>query len=238
MSVQRIARTSHRWLSYLVAAQVLAWVAGGVLFAWLPFQSWVKAEDYVRKPEQPLPADWTGALHAAIRAAPVGVTVRSVASVAGPDAALWRLTLAGAPDLWLRADGQPWQPPDAAAIERFAAALYRGPGRLAGPADRLSEVPPRLGLVRETGGRGDLWRVRFDDAQRTRLYFDGRSGEFVAARTEAWVWFDLLWRLHIMDYGGGADFNNPLLRIAALLALLLVLAGAVLTLRALRRVRA
>jgi hypothetical protein len=32
----------HRWLGYLVALQVLAWVAGGVLFAWLPFQAWVK----------------------------------------------------------------------------------------------------------------------------------------------------------------------------------------------------
>ena len=101
----------------------------------------------------------------------------------------------------------------------------------------MAEVPTRLLLVQETGGRGKLWRVGFDDSQQTRLYFDAASGEFVTARTEAWVWYDLAWRLHIMDYGGGEDFNNPLLRAAAPLALLLVLAGTVLTVQAAWRAR-
>ncbi len=229
-------RLAHRWLAYAVALQVVIWVVGGVLFAWLPFQPWVKAEDFVRKPEQALPADWAAALASSAAVSPVGA-VQAVTSAVGPDGPLWKLRLASGATIWLRADGRAWQATDAAAVERFARALYRGSGRVVGGAERFAEIPVRLGLVRETGGRGDLWRVSFDDAQRTRLYFDGRSGEFVTARTEAWVWYDLLWRLHIMDYRGGEDFNNGLLRAAAPLALLLALAGVALAVQALLRSR-
>ncbi len=191
----------------------------------------------MRAPAQRLQGSDGSALQAALQALPPGTTVRSAASVTAPDGALWKLTRDDGPPMWLRVDGGPHRSPDAAAIERFAATIYRGPGKPIGPATFLLDVPTRLGLVRETGARGKLWRVAFDDAQRTRLYFDGTSGEFVAARTEAWVWYDLLWRLHIMDYAGGDDFNNPLLRAEAPLALLLVLAGAILTVQAAWRAR-
>ena len=84
-------------------------------------------------------------------------------------------------------------------------------------------------------GRGNVWRVRFDDTLGTRLYFDGTSGEFLTHRNEAWVWYDFFWRLHIMDYTGGDDFNNWLLRSASVLSWALVLAGAVLAVLAGRR---
>ncbi len=57
----------------------------------------------------------------------------------------------------------------------------------------------------------------------------------VAVRTEAWVWYDFFWRLHIMDHAGGEDFNGALLRAASVLAFGLVLAGAVLGVLAARR---
>ena len=73
------------------------------------------------------------------------------------------------------------------------------------------------------------------DALATRIYLDGRTGEFVVSRNEAWVWYDFFWRLHIMDYGGGEDFNNTLLRGASVLSWALVLMGAILAVLALRR---
>lgn len=237
MNISRLARTSHRWFAYLIAAQVLAWVAGGLLFAWLPFHPWVKAQDYVGKPEPSLPANWPQQLQVAMAGATPDSAVKAVASVVGPDGPLWRLSLAAGGTTWLRADGQAWQPASATVIEGFAGRLYRGTGRMVGGAEKLTQVPARLGLVQEMGGRNNLWRVAFDDGQSTRLYFDGSSGEFLTARTEAWVWYDLLWRLHIMDYGGGEDFNNRLLRVAAPLAFLLVLAGLVLTVQAAWRAR-
>ncbi|MFN0184034.1 MAG: hypothetical protein ACKVQR_09475 [Aquabacterium sp.] len=232
MNLHRIARTVHRWLAWLIGLQLLAWLVGGVVFAWLPFQPWVKAQDMVGKPVVDLGADWPAQLQAALAASAPAAAVRGVAAVPGADGALWRLTLADGRVHRLRADGRPWTAPEGRDIERYAQALYRGGGRMVGTAERMSTAPARLGIVQEMAGRRDLWRVRFDDTLGTRLYFDGEGGEFLTARTEAWVWYDLLWRLHIMDYTGGDDFNNALLRGAAPLALLMGLAGTVVALQA------
>ena len=166
MRLSAITFRIHRWLGWLVGVQVLLWVSGGVFFALVPFQAWVKGVDSVKPPAVLLPAGW------AERAAPV---------------------------------------------------------------ERLATVPRRLGIVNETGGRGDLWRLRFGDALATRIYLDGRTGEFVVSRNEAWVWYDFFWRLRIMDYEGGEDFNGFLLRSASVVAWMLVIAGAVLAALAARR---
>jgi len=112
--------------------------------------------------------------------------------------------------------------------------LYRGQATLT-TLERLAKVPPRLGIVAETGGRGDVWRAQFDDALATRIYLNGRTGELVTSRNEAWVWYDLFWRLHIMDYAEGEDFNGTLLRGASIIAWGLVIVGAVLAVLAIRR---
>ncbi len=264
----------HRWLAYAVVLQVLAWVLGGVLFAWLPFQGWVKGNDWVHKPQPSLPAGWLQSLAGSAAAvaqgavpgvvperAPVGAVVGSAAGPAAGSSAgatagsavgaaapaphsvqtvqtargpAWRLRTAHG-DTWLAADGSgALVPPDAAAAERFAQALYHGPGRLVG-VSWLTEAPRRLGLVRELGARKNLWLARFDDPLQTRLYIDGASGELLAVRTEAWVLYDFFWRLHVMDYSDGEDFNNPLLRGFSLAALALVLTGSVLVSLALSR---
>lgn len=220
----------HRWLGYLVAWQVLAWVAGGVLFAWLPFQAWVKAGDTLARPTEPLPPGWQQAWsQARLPEGPV-LSVHSVPTAAGP---AWKLSTPQG-EQWLNHQGAPLAAPDAAAVERFARQRYRGDGALRS-VQRLAEVAPRWGIVRELGKRRDVWVAQFDDALATRLYVDARSGELLAARNDAWVLYDFFWRLHVMDYGGGEDFNNPLLRGAALLALGLVTVGAVMLLLALRR---
>jgi hypothetical protein len=101
--------------------------------------------------------------------------------------------------VWVLADGSAWRAPDAAEVAAFAAGLHRSGAAV----ERLSEAPQRLGTVDEMPGRPDLWRVRFDDDPGTRLYRDGESGVFLAARTDAGVWYDFFWRPHIMDHGGG-----------------------------------
>jgi hypothetical protein len=220
----------HRWIGYLVALQVLAWVAGGALFAWLPFQSWVKSADVVVKPQQPLPADWAARLAAGLPNRGPWLQLQSVATAGGP---AFRLRHAEG-DVWRSAAGGELAVPDAVAIESFARSLYKGEGRLQS-VEKLARAPVRLGFVQELGDRPELWLARFDDGLSTRLYFDGRSGEFLAARNEAWVVYDFFFRLHVMDYLGGDDFNNTLLRIAATVALGLVLTGLVLLAFSLRR---
>ena len=222
----------HRWLGWIVAVQVLAWVVGGVVFAWLPFKSWVKGEAAIAPAVQTLPADWAAqvARHLAQGETPPVVSLQSIATASGP--ALRLRHEEG--DTWLSAAGGDLPPTDAVSIERFARTLYRAQGTLA-QVDRLAEVPARLLIVRELGHAHDVWRVSFDDPLRTRLYFHGRSGQLLAIRNDAWVLYDLFWRLHVMDYAEGEDFNHGLIQAASLLAFGLVLTGLVLTLLALRR---
>jgi hypothetical protein len=222
----------HRWLGWLVALQVVAWMTGGLVFTWLPFKSWVKSEDAVVQPRQELPADWATqvAHHIAGVALPPVIAVQSVATAGGP---ALRLRHAGG-DTWLSLEGRELPTPDEGAIARYARSLYRGDGRLA-QVQKLAEVPARLLIVREAGANRDVWRASFDDALGTRLYFDGRSGHLVAARNDAWVLYDFLWRLHLMDYAEGENFNHWLVRAASFLAFGLVLTGLVLTMLALRR---
>lgn len=93
------------------------------------------------------------------------------------------------------------------------------------------QLPTRLLIVKELASGSGVWQVQFDDDRATRLYFDGVSGEFLTVRSSAWLWYDFFWRLHVMDYRGGEDFNNLLLRSASLLALLMIMTGMVLSLR-------
>ena len=223
----------HRWLAWLVALQVAAWVVGGALFAWLPFQAWVKSAETVSKPSASLPAGWHQALG---RAALPDGAVLSVASVITARGPAWQIRHVGGQDTWLWASGEPLVPPDDVAVRGFAQSLYKGPGRLVAVM-RVADAPRRLGIVRETAGRADLWVARFDDTLATRIYVDARTAQFVAARNEAWVLYDFFWRLHVMDYNAGEDFNNPMLRAAVLAALALVITGGVLLVLSVRRRR-
>lgn len=231
MNLHRWARIAHRWLAWAIGLQMLAWLIGGAVFAWLPFQPWVKAQDKIARPDVALPAAAAESLQRAMAMPGSAEGLRSVALVASAVGPTWKLTRPDSRVLRQRADGQPWAAPDGPAIARFAQSIYRGDGRPLGAPQRLATVPARLGIVQELAGRRDVWRVAFDDALGTRLYFDAEGGELLTARTEAWVWYDLLFRLHIMDYTGGDDFNNPLLRAAAPLALLMGLAGTAMALQ-------
>lgn len=225
----------HRWLGWLIGLQVLVWVAGGVVFSLVPFTSWVKGGDTVKPPTVVLPAGWAERVAPALQDAARLGDVATVAAVATPQGPALRLSYRGShPPVIVPADGSAWTPPDKATVQRFASSIYQGQAAVAA-VDHLVTVPRRLGIVTETGGRGDLWRVSFDDALATRIYMSGSTGEFVTSRNEAWVWYDFFWRLHIMDYAGGEDFNGTLLRAASVSAFGLVLAGAVLAALAVRR---
>lgn len=235
MRLSAITFRIHRWLGWLVGVQVVLWVSGGVFFALVPFKDWVKGGDSVSPPAVMLPAGWAVRAAPGLQAAAAAGDVAALAAVATPRGPALRLSYRGglAPAI-VPLDGSPWEPPDAEAVRRFGASLYKEQAELVA-VERISSVPQRLGIVAETGGRGDLWRLRFDDTLATRIYLDGRSGEFVVSRNEAWVWYDFFWRLHIMDYEGGDDFNGILLRVASVVAWLLIIAGAVLAVLAARR---
>ena len=230
MKLTRVAFKIHRVLSYFVFAQVIAWIAGGVVFALLPFDSVVKGGSLVERPVARLVANWKSALQSA-KVDPGRVS--AVETFASPLGAAFRLRTAGG-SVFVPADGSAWRAPDSVAIARWARGLYRGPGTLEGVA-RIERDHRRAGIVLEAGPRRDLWRATFTDRLHTRFYFDGASGEYLMVRNDAWVLYDFFFRLHVMDYAGGEDFNNLPLRVFAVTALAFAISGAVLTFAAARR---
>jgi hypothetical protein len=221
----------HRWLGYAVALQVLAWVVGGLLFSWVPFQGWVKSGNVLKKPAQALPLHWDAALKSLPTDQGELLALQSVATATGP---ALKLRFAKGERIISADTGQPVPTPSSGQVIAFARSLYSGQGEVM-EAVLLMEAPRRLGIVREMEARKNLWQVRFSDSLGSRFYFDGRSGEFLAARNEAWVIYDFLWRLHVMDYSDGEDFNNWLLRFASVAAILLTLTGLVLSALSIRR---
>lgn len=223
-TVRKIVWRMHKWLSYLVFLQIFLWVVGGLFFATVPFSALVKGGDFVAPPAAAeLPDDWQMLV-------PAQPGLRTVTAVASAQGVLLKLERADG-EQWLLANGQPATRASAAQVADFARRLYTGP--VSEPdINWLSATESRwLGLVDETGGRTGLWQADFDGV---RLYF-GPKGDYGWVRSDYWVWYDALWRLHIMDYGTGKDFNNSLLRVFAWLAFVFVLTGLAMSFFALQR---
>jgi len=229
----KTARTLHRWLSYIVFAQVTLWIVGGLTFAVLPFDSVVKGGAVLEPAENPpFPADW---LDVVARHTDGVAPVTAIAAHNSSQGLLIEITGAEDARFVRLSDGKSVEPPTAGAVSRYAQSLYRGEGSVSS-ARYIAETEYRyLGLVDELYGRTDVWQVSFDDSFDTRLYFDGTTGRYVTLRNDFWVFYDAMWRLHIMDYGEGENFNNLLLRVFTPLALIFALSGLVLTWNAARR---
>jgi uncharacterized iron-regulated membrane protein len=227
--LRRVAQWLHKWLALIVGIQVLAWVLGGALFALLPFDSWVKSGDVVRKGPKATMVTMDTALVPLADIAYRFQPLRSIELIGQGKDLYYRLSDAnGAQSLVNAVDGKALPRPDENLIRKLAADIYVGDGPL--QSARLIEqpLPPALLIVNELNFKKDVWQVNFADRFNTRFYFNAQSGEFLRARNDAWVLYDFFWRLHIMDYSGGEDFNNKLLRVLAPLALVLVLSGGVL----------
>lgn len=50
----------------------------------------------------------------------------------------------------------------------------------------------------------------------------------VSRRSDVWRLYDVFWRIHILDFKDGDDFNHPLLIAAAALTLPVVVTGLIL----------
>jgi uncharacterized iron-regulated membrane protein len=215
----------HKWLGLLVGLQVVAWLLGGALFALMPFEAWVKSGDFVRKP----PVVKADAAHFSMaRLAEREAPLKAIELTGQGTRLHYRLTrMDGSRALADVHTGMLLPRPDEARIRELAQDMMRDSSA---PANirLLKERESRgLGLVDEAG-KYPVWQASFADRFNTRLYFAPETGEFMRARNDTWVLYDFFWRLHIMDYGDGADFNNLWMRILAPLALLLVASGVLL----------
>lgn len=139
-------------------------------------------------------------------------------------------TLLGRP-VWKLTDGQGKRLLDAVTGQPItitaaqAEAVARAGTTLAGPATVTAITPANPASDwREAAG----WRVEFADD--VRVYIT-TQGEISAVRTPWWRFYDLFWGLHIMDWDARENTHGPVIIASTLLALGVVLTGALLTIR-------
>ncbi len=210
----------HKWISLAVGLQVLFWVLGGLVMTVLPIGI-VRGEHHAPPPAAAgLSVAGLVPLSEAVRVA--GFDPAKAELKQTPRGAVWVLARPkGDPVTLDAATARPLGAFTAQDALGFARKGYQGAG--APVSARLLPQAPQ-----ETGKSGPLWRVDFNDPERTSLYLSPVTGETVSRRSNVWRFYDLFWRLHIMDWPTGEDFNNPLVIAAAAISLVLVLTGFVL----------
>lgn len=202
MSVRlnRISVWLHKWIGLIVAVQIAFWVIGGLVMVALPIER-VRGEH--RLAETPVVAlDIASTVPLADAARAAGITPARAELAASPRGPIWVLTPTEGEPVRLNATtGQPLPAYDATEATRLAVSQYQGPGQ-AVAADLLPTAPV------ETGREGPVWRVDFNDPEGTRFYLDTATGAVVSRRSDVWTVFDVMWRLHILDFGPAGDNIN------------------------------
>lgn len=217
----RLALQLHKWIALVVGVQVLGWVLGGLIMTALPIER-VRGEHRVAHP--PAPAlDLARVLPVAevARRAELG-DITQAALRTTPRGPIWELTSGVAGEAWYDAiTGENVDEISAEQARRAATADYRGPGRPAATV-RFDEAPP------EAGVSGGVWRVEFDDPERSRLYLSAYTGEVLSRRSNLWRFYNVFYQIHIMNFSPGQNYNHPTIVIATALTLAVVITGFVL----------
>lgn len=218
MRARQLSRRLHKWLALLVGAQLLVWAASG--FYMVAVHIDIIHGDMLVKPVAPDLGRHLG------RALPVpeilerypGTTALSMASRGGQP--IYRVVGESGSLVLDARSGEPLPMLDAEQAADIAVSHYTGAAPVSKTTlvekDPPSEIAP-LPLP--------VWRVDFEDAWGTSFYIHPDTGQFMTRRHTLWRVFDFLWMLHIMDYDTRENVNNPLLRVASGMALLLGLTG-------------
>ncbi|HEY8572796.1 PepSY domain-containing protein [Phenylobacterium sp.] len=232
----RFATQVHKWLALVVGLQVLGWVLGGLVMTAIPIEK-VRSEHHRAKFQaQALPRQ--GVLDAQGAARAAGVEAVEATLKTTLRGTLWVLKdAAGGTHVVDAASGRHLPPLPQKEARLLAGVQYEGEGKPV--AARFYAKAPQ-----ETGREEPLWRVDFDDAEKTSVYLSPDTGEVVTMRSNLWRFYDFWWRVHILDFETGENFNHPVLIGLAALTLPMVVFGIVLLwirlsrdLRAVRRRR-
>ncbi len=220
MKVLKLSTQLHKWIALVVGLQVLFWVGGGLVMVAIPIET-VRSEHRVAEQAAvPLVLAGLPSLNEIARQAGVAPTQADLHTT--PRGPAWTLKpTEGEPVIVSALTGRPFGPLSAAEVSAYAKTAYRGEAAVSG-AVLLGTAPE------ETGRTGPLWRVDFADREKTSFYLSPATGEVVTRRSGVWRIFDFFWRLHVMDWNDGEDFNHPLIIATTALTLSIVVSGFIL----------
>ncbi len=208
-------RKIHKWLGLLIGLQLVVWMASGLMMSLLDHD---RVQGHAHRSHAHDEHAWPAGLSTPaqiIAASPTPVHGLSTGWLLGSP--VYRLSEGKQVRLVDAASGKPVRI-DAATASALASESYTGDGQPATPSLLAWTLEARA-------HEGPIWRVDFSDADDTTVYLSAQDGEVLEHRNKTWRLFDVFWMLHIMDYTGRKDFNNPLVVMAAIGGLWLALTG-------------
>lgn len=209
MKTYRQLHRWHIWLGWLIGVPLILWTASGLFMVLKPIEA-VRGENLRAEPSALVAAEALPTID------PAQGVLKSLRLVATTQGSQWIVEQGEATTRFDSRSGKKLAAVDEAearaivakaivanlpitAMTRFAAADAPGDFRRPRPA----------------------WQAKLSDG--THAYVDADSGELLAVRTPFWRAYDFMWGIHIMDLDTREDFNNPVLKIFAALALLSLL---------------
>jgi len=208
-------RKIHKWLGYLLAIQIFAWLLGGFVMSVIPLEKVHGKHLAHRQLDNPFKrADYSADLNLITKSQDA---LSSIAFKHLLDMPV--IKVQGGQTTWFDGiTGQPLTAPSEALIKQQADAHYLGNGE-------ISDVQLLAKGPREIGYKENVWSVTYNDWCSTTLYLEAQSGQIITVRSTIWRIFDFFWMLHIMDYDEREDFNNPLLISFSVVSVLFCLSG-------------
>ena len=217
----RLLRKLHKWIGLLIGVQVLLWLLSGLMISLLD-------------PEKVSGKQWTSTSVAESQTLGPVILLELAELPAGllEDALGIDLTYRHGKPVYLvkRADGETLVDAtdgsivvfDKTGAEHVARKDFSGDGKIV-------SIERGMAPERETrDSQGAYWRVNFSDRLNTAIYISASTGEILERRNSFWRVRDFFWMLHIMDYPGRENFNNPLVITVAFIAIWLGISGFIL----------
>jgi len=219
--MMRLLKKLHKWIGLLIGIQVLLWLLSGLVISLL-------------NPEKVSGKQWLSASVAGPQALGQEILLEPAELPAGllKDAVGLELTDRHGKPVYLvkRADIETLVDAtdgsivviDRTRAEQLAQKDFSGDGEIV-------SIESGMGPERETrDSHGAHWRVNFSDRWNTSIYISASTGEILERRNSFWRVRDFFWMLHIMDYPGRENFNNPLIITVAFIAIWLGITGFIL----------
>lgn len=217
MRLPLLVRRTHKWLALVAGLQLVLWTVTGLYMTAVHIDV-IHGDHFVRTPKV-RPFELSGLVEPAVLAGRFpGLRTVKLKSFLETPAYVVETTSGSA--LVDARSGRVLSPVDEPTVRALARSLYAGDGEIV-RVELIRKVP----LEVQTRP-APLWRVQFEGWNKPTFYFSPLTGDMVARRHELWRLFDFVWMIHIMDYDERTDVNNPLLRTATVLALLMSASGA------------
>lgn len=210
-------RKLHKWVGLIIVLQFILWMASGLTMSLLDSDAVQGKQHQVDSARQP--RLWpTGLLSPSQVVGAARGPVQIIEAFWLQDRPVYRVAYKSTAWLVDAVDGRPVHV-GATTAGAIAAKDYVGNGA-PGKPEKMEAA-----TLEVRGHESPIWRVAFNDEDNTTLYVSAQDGQILERRNGSWRLFDFVWMLHIMDYTGRKDFNNPLVIMAAAGGLWIALSG-------------